>query len=222
MVDSAAVKKQVEYYLSDTNLKGDEFFHSKISADPEGWLDITFLLNCNKIKILKAKAGDIAKAVADSKTVELSPDKKKLRRKGNKELPALSKGKRQAKASSKEEEKKQKGEEEKKEEAPGELREVDYQNPLIVHFETEEKADDKKGGFKTQWKDIEAAVKERYPSLKLLYSRADEHHGQFAFSTVKLDKAALEKLMNDKVESQGRTYTFKKLEGQELKDFWQK
>ena len=30
---------EVEYYLSDENLKYDKFFHDKISANAEGWLD---------------------------------------------------------------------------------------------------------------------------------------------------------------------------------------
>ena len=30
---------QVEYYLSDENLKYDKFFHDKISANADGWLD---------------------------------------------------------------------------------------------------------------------------------------------------------------------------------------
>ncbi len=34
-VDSAKVKKQIEYYLSDNNLRNDEFFHNKISANAE-------------------------------------------------------------------------------------------------------------------------------------------------------------------------------------------
>jgi hypothetical protein len=34
-VESAKIKKQVEYYLSDGNLRMDEFFHNKISADKE-------------------------------------------------------------------------------------------------------------------------------------------------------------------------------------------
>ena len=30
---------QVEYYLSDENLKYDKFFHDKISGNADGWLD---------------------------------------------------------------------------------------------------------------------------------------------------------------------------------------
>jgi len=33
--DKAQVKKQVEYYLSDNNLKRDEFFYDKIKSDKE-------------------------------------------------------------------------------------------------------------------------------------------------------------------------------------------
>ena len=32
----------MEYYLSDENLKYDKFFHEKISADKEGWLEPFF------------------------------------------------------------------------------------------------------------------------------------------------------------------------------------
>merc|ERR1719326_6294 len=49
-VDLAAIKKQIEYYFSDQNLKGDKFFHEKISADPEGWLEMKLIQSCNKIK----------------------------------------------------------------------------------------------------------------------------------------------------------------------------
>jgi hypothetical protein len=48
--DLAAIKKQIEYYFSDQNLKGDKFFHEKISADPDGWLEMKLIQSCNKIK----------------------------------------------------------------------------------------------------------------------------------------------------------------------------
>lgn len=40
-VSKASIKKQMEYYLSDLNLKKDDFFHEKISSAPEGWIDIS-------------------------------------------------------------------------------------------------------------------------------------------------------------------------------------
>lgn len=36
--------------------------------------------------------------------------------------------------------------------------------------------------FKVEWKQVESAVKEKFPGLKLVYSRADPHGGQIAFS----------------------------------------
>ena len=30
---------QVEYYMSDENLKYDKFFHEKIAGEKDGWLD---------------------------------------------------------------------------------------------------------------------------------------------------------------------------------------
>merc|ERR1719460_1127138 len=51
-VDLAAIKKQIEYYFSDQNLKGDKFFHEKISAEPDGWLEMKLIQSCNKIKVM--------------------------------------------------------------------------------------------------------------------------------------------------------------------------
>ena len=62
---------------------------------------------------MKIKEADIVEALADSKEVEVSTDKKKLRRKGNKAVPPFEKKesegirKREAKAASKEEDKKE-------------------------------------------------------------------------------------------------------------------
>merc|ERR1719235_1870252 len=61
--DPAVVRKQVEYYLSDENLRYDKFFHEKITADAEGWLEISLVLSCNKMKALKATKEDVVKAL---------------------------------------------------------------------------------------------------------------------------------------------------------------
>ena len=67
-LSKAELKKQVEYYLSDKNLVNDRFFHEKLSEGKDGWMDLSFILNCNKIKSLKLKnpAKDVADAVSDS------------------------------------------------------------------------------------------------------------------------------------------------------------
>jgi len=35
------IKRQVEYYMSDNNLRRDAFFHELISSSHEGWIDFT-------------------------------------------------------------------------------------------------------------------------------------------------------------------------------------
>jgi len=74
----AELKKQVEYYLSDKNLTTDKFFNEKIKESAEGWIDLTSILACNKIKHLKMKDAlkEISAAVIDSDQVEVSADGK--------------------------------------------------------------------------------------------------------------------------------------------------
>ncbi len=65
-----AIKKQIEYYFSDKNLSKDKFFHNKISADKEGWVDISFIMNCNKVKQLSTVQEEIVEAINESEEVE--------------------------------------------------------------------------------------------------------------------------------------------------------
>jgi len=85
--DPKVVRKQVEYYLSDENLKHDKFFHEKISGDPEGWLDLSLVLACNKMKVMHTTEQDIRDALKES-TVEIRVgDPVAIRRPGNASLP---------------------------------------------------------------------------------------------------------------------------------------
>eukprot|EP00442_Polarella_glacialis_P018876 CAMPEP_0115121012 /NCGR_PEP_ID=MMETSP0227-20121206/46015_1 /TAXON_ID=89957 /ORGANISM="Polarella glacialis, Strain CCMP 1383" /LENGTH=449 /DNA_ID=CAMNT_0002522755 /DNA_START=86 /DNA_END=1435 /DNA_ORIENTATION=+ len=86
--DPAVVRKQVEYYLSDENLKYDKFFSEKIASDKEGWLDITLILSCNKMKLIRATKDDIVASLKDSK-IELKEGGGFVRRPGNFALPLL-------------------------------------------------------------------------------------------------------------------------------------
>lgn len=64
------IKKQVEYYFSDKNLENDAFFHNKISGDKDGWVDLSFIMNCNKIKQLSEDVEEVIEAIKDSTEVE--------------------------------------------------------------------------------------------------------------------------------------------------------
>ena len=84
------IKEQIEYYLSDENLKRDSFFHEKISEDSDGYIDLDFLLKCNKIKKAGWTKEEIKEAIKLSDKIELDKTENKVRRKGNKPLPDLS------------------------------------------------------------------------------------------------------------------------------------
>ena len=83
------IKHQIEYYLSDENLKGDEFFHKLISEDKDGYLSLDMIMSCKKVKTAGWTKEEIIEAITSSEEVEVSSDKSKIRRKNNKALPSL-------------------------------------------------------------------------------------------------------------------------------------
>ena len=91
------IKKQMEYYLSDLNLETDEFFHKIISNEKEGYIDLEYIMQCNKVKKAGWDKNMIIESIKDSDQVELNPEKTKIRRKGNKPLPELNETKRKRK-----------------------------------------------------------------------------------------------------------------------------
>lgn len=82
------ISKQVEYYLSDKNLKKDEFFRKLILANPEGYVPLTEIGDCNAIKKLGVKSVEtLAKALSGCKYVEVNKEGTGVRRLNNKPLP---------------------------------------------------------------------------------------------------------------------------------------
>lgn len=86
-VNLDALQKQVEYYLSDANLKHDKFFHSKMSETEGGWLSLTHILACNKVKTLTTDSADIVAAIKASSVAEVNEAGDAIRRK--EPLPAF-------------------------------------------------------------------------------------------------------------------------------------
>jgi len=86
--DPAVIRKQVEYYLSDENLKCDRFFSEKIASDKDGWLEMSLILSCNKMKALRCSPEDVVAALKDSK-LELKDAGAAVRRPANAALPSL-------------------------------------------------------------------------------------------------------------------------------------
>ena len=149
------IKTQIEYYLSDSNLEVDEFFHKKILEDKDGYLNLDIIMQCNKIKKGGWTKEQIIESIKDSEKVELNGEKIKIRRKDNKELPPLNEKKLLNRKRMKE--KKTSG---------------DKINPIILMFSSDKDNDIK-------WKDIESKFKTLNPTLSVLYTRFKKNEGHF-------------------------------------------
>lgn len=86
------LRTQLEYYLSDGNLRHDKFFHGKIASDADGWLDISLIMSCKKIQSMQATQDDIVAALEASE-IEIRSDCIAIRRPHNTPLPVLEIGK---------------------------------------------------------------------------------------------------------------------------------
>lgn len=74
------VRTQVEFYLSDSNLPRDKFLRSRTDADPDGYVDLELLATFKRMRQLTADVSVIARALEPSDIVELSPDRRRVKR----------------------------------------------------------------------------------------------------------------------------------------------
>lgn len=63
-----AVRRQIEYYFSDANLRQDWFFQEKIAEEPEsGWLELRWILSCPRIQnVHRADDADVLESLGPS------------------------------------------------------------------------------------------------------------------------------------------------------------
>ena len=146
-----AIKEQIEYYLGDDNLKQDQFFHNKISEDSNGYLDLDFILKCNKIKKAGWTKEELVKGIKLSDVIELNSKEDKVRRKDNKPLPDLVLLSKKRQKPEKEEEKKER-------------------EPVVLMFECEKESH-------SHWKDICQAFQDENPDLNVIYKRFKDKLG---------------------------------------------
>jgi hypothetical protein len=192
-----AFKVQIEYYLSDENLKRDKFFHEKISTEVNGYLELDNILACNKIKNSNTSKEELKNAIKLSSELELSEDGEKVRRKSNKSLPELQLlGKKTHRKESEEKD----NEDDK--EADEEF------DPVILEISS-----DKEPEFK--WKSIQDKFKDLNPHLKVAYLRFSSGKGHIG-----VFNNQPELTFSEKFEVEGVNFTVKKCEGDELISFW--
>ena len=192
------ITRQLEYYLSDENLKKDVFFHDKITSGTEGYVDLSLFLKCNKVKNAGWSLEELKKAASQSATLELDTSRSKIRRKGNAPLPELSLLNKKRKK-----DKKGEGKEEEKEE------EKASNDPIILSILCDRETD-------VNWKEIINKFKELNPNLKVTYGRFNKNEGNL--SVLKPPKAELN--FTDSYEIGEDTFNIKKTEGDELINFW--
>lgn len=190
------VQVQMEYYLSDENLKKDEFFHGKISSNPEGYVELEYFMKCNKIIKNGWKMNDIVEGVKQSPLLELDNSCQKVRRKDNKPLPELTLLKKKRK-------KDEEDEEEKEEEQKATI------DPVILKVTTE-------ADVNIKWKNILEEFKKTNPNLEVIYGRFKGKEGHIAV----LLKPEEELEFKDKFTLEGTEFSVSKCQGDDLIDFW--
>lgn len=185
------IKVQMEYYLSDTNLQKDSFFHEKIRTDPDGYVDMDYFMKCNKIINAKWTKEELIEGIKQSDEIELNDKNDRVRRKGNKPLPELT-------LLSK---KRKKDEQQETETKPN----ID---PIILEVSSEEEY--------SKWKNILHEFKEENPSLDVIYGRFKEKEGHFAVVPQKENELQF----TNEFECDNVKFKVCKCEGENLINFW--
>ena len=207
------IKKQIEYYLGDENLKKDSFFHQLISSDPDGYLDLDYILKCNKIKKKGWSKNDLKEGIKLSQFVELDKTKEKVRRKNNLKLPELTLLNKKRKKEEKKEEDKKEEQNYNKKKKEGEPKKFDKNN--ITIFKITSDGDNSS----IYWKTIFAEFKKLNPELNVDYGRYKDNLGHIGI--IKKEGQNLENIKltpNFKIE--GKIFNVKKCEGEDLDNFW--
>ncbi len=148
------IKNQIEYYLSDENLKKDSFFHQIISSKEDGYINIDYFLKCKKIQKEKWTKNELIEGIKESEELELDKTNEKVRRKNNKQLPELILLSQKRK---KENENKEKKEEEKF-------------DKIILKITSNE-------DIKVKWQEIISNLKKENPNLNINYCRFKNKKG---------------------------------------------
>lgn len=79
--DAAKVKKQIEFYFSDSNYPRDKFLLETAKQNKEGYIPLEILTKFNRLKAITSDVSLIAEAISDSEVVILNDDKTLIKRK---------------------------------------------------------------------------------------------------------------------------------------------
>lgn len=223
MIKTEDIRTQVEYYLSDNNLKKDQFFYEKIKENDDGWVEIGLLLNCNKIKNMGVSADSIVQAIKGSTEVEVDPEGKHIRRKGNKALPEATFKSKKLKVQGKPEGitlQQPHTNDAGKDGKPlvgGETNGIDAKGseefiPLILFIHETSHLD------KVVGKEFEQALGEAF-KVQVPFARIGKYDGNVVFDSSTLTQDVLDKLLSDGFTYQDKKVTFKAGSDKEVDEF---
>ncbi|XP_066305191.1 la-related protein 7-like isoform X1 [Branchiostoma lanceolatum] len=75
-----AVREQMEFYFSDANLHRDRFLKKEMEKEKEGWIDLSIILNFNKMKQLTSDPKMVVRSLRNSELLQVNAEKTKVRR----------------------------------------------------------------------------------------------------------------------------------------------
>eukprot|EP00698_Gefionella_okellyi_P018661 TRINITY_DN5624_c0_g1_i1.p1 TRINITY_DN5624_c0_g1~~TRINITY_DN5624_c0_g1_i1.p1 ORF type:complete len:339 (+),score=60.95 TRINITY_DN5624_c0_g1_i1:55-1071(+) len=77
------IRKQVEFYFSDSNYPRDKFLRGEAAKDADNWVPISVLLTFKRLAQLTTDVSAIAGAVQESNVCEVSKEGDRIRRRGD-------------------------------------------------------------------------------------------------------------------------------------------
>ena len=201
------VKEQVEYYLSDKNLEKDMFFHEIIESDVGRYLDLQYILKCNKIKKKGWTKDDLKAGIKLSSLLELDETGEKVRRKDGSLPEMLFLSKKRKKPEKSKKSKKEKGKDKIKTEEK-----IIKKEPIIFRITCKENTS-------LTWKSIFEVFKKLNPELDVVYGRfkgKEGHIGIFLKENQTTENLKLtDNFIVDKID-----FNVKRCEGENLTNFW--
>lgn len=75
-----AIRKQIEYYFSDSNLPRDKYLRAKTEENEQGYVSISVLLTFKRLQALEATTELITQALATSQLIDVHEDGLQIRR----------------------------------------------------------------------------------------------------------------------------------------------
>lgn len=75
-----AIRRQIEYYFSDTNFPKDKYLQKKCGEHPEGYIHLKDVMSFNKMRKLTKTPEQVVAALEGSTVVEFSEDGKFIRK----------------------------------------------------------------------------------------------------------------------------------------------